>query len=82
MKKPLKQIAENAGLNGDVVLNNCFTSGKAYNARTEEYGNPFEMGLIEPTLVQTEALKNAVSIAGTMLATSGANVRIDEDKES
>lgn len=82
MKKPLKQIAENAGLNGDVVLNNCFTSGKTYNARTEEYGDPFEMGLIEPTLVQTEALKNAVSIAGTMLATSGANVRIDEDKES
>jgi chaperonin GroEL len=82
MKKPLKQIAENAGLNGDVVLNNCFASGKAYNARTEEYGDPFEMGLIEPTLVQTEALANAVSVAGTMLATNGANVRIDEDKES
>lgn len=82
LTKPLKQIAENAGINGDVVLAECVRSGLVYNAKTNEYGEPFEMGLIEPTLVQTEALSNAVSIAGTMLATSGANVRVDEEKDN
>lgn len=82
LQKPLKQIAENAGVNGDVVLAECVRTGLAYNAKTEEYGDPFKMGIIEPTLVQTEAVSNAVSIAGTMLATSGANIRTDEDKDN
>jgi len=82
LEKPIKQIAENAGINGEVVLAECIKSNCVYNAKTEEYGDPIKMGIIEPTLVQTEALINAVSIAGTMLATSGANVRIDEEKDN
>lgn len=81
LEKPLKQIAENAGVNGDVVLAECLRNNCVYNAKTEKYGDPVEMGIIEPTLVQIEAIKNATSVAGTMLATSGANIRIDEDKD-
>lgn len=81
LKSPLKQIAENAGENGDVVYSNCFKTenGEAYNAKTNEYGDAYKMGIIEPVKVQIEALKNANSIAGVMLATSGANVKIEED---
>ena len=83
LKAPLKQIAENAGENGDVIYSNCFKDekGLAYNAKTNEYGDAYEMGIIEPIKVQKEALKNANSIAGVMLATSGANVMIEDDKE-
>lgn len=83
LKAPLKQIAENAGENGDVIYGNCFKDekGLAYNAKTNEYGDAYEMGIIEPIKVQKEALKNANSIAGVMLATSGANVVVEDDKE-
>lgn len=82
LTKPLKQIAENAGINGDVVLAECVRSGLAYNAKTDEYVDPYKEGIIEPTLVQTEAISNSVSIAGVMLATSGANIKVDDDKEA
>lgn len=80
LTKPLKQIAENAGINGDVVLAECMRSGLAYNAKTDEYIDPFKAGIIEPTLVQTEAISNSVSIAGVMLATNGANIKVEEEK--
>ena len=82
LTKPLKQIAENAGINGDVVLAECVRSGLAYNAKTDEYVDPFKEGIIEPTLVQTEVISNSVSIAGIMLATSGANIKVDDDKDA
>ena len=47
-----------------------------------EYVDPYKEGIIEPTLVQTEAISNSVSIAGVMLATSGANIKVDDDKEA
>ena len=82
LKKPLMQIAENAGINGEVVYDKCFANGvKAYNARTGEYGNAEEMGIIEPTKVQTAALKNANSVVGVMLVTGGANIKVEEEKK-
>ena len=76
------EIAENAGINGDVVLAECVRSGLTYNAKTDEYVDPFKEGIIEPTLVQTEVISNSVSIAGIMLATSGANIKVDDDKKA
>ena len=88
LKKPLIQIAENAGLNGEVIYNNCFSEtdetykGLAYNAMTNEYGDGFVMGIVEPTEVQTTALKNANSIAGVMLVTGGANIKIEDGEDN
>lgn len=88
LKKPLIQIAENAGLNGEVIYNNCFSEtdetykGLAYNAMTNEYGDGFAMGIVEPTEVQTTALKNANSIAGVMLVTGGANIKIEDGEDN
>lgn len=79
LKAPLKKIAENAGENGDVIYNNCIEKKLAYNAKTREYGKAYDMGIIEPLKVQTEALKNANSVVGVMIATSGANVRIEDE---
>ena len=88
LKKPLIQIAENTGLNGEVIYNNCFSEadetykGLAYNAMTNEYGDGFAMGIVEPTEVQTTALKNANSIAGVMLVTGGANIKIEDGEDN
>ncbi|MBF0117706.1 MAG: chaperonin GroEL [Desulfobacterales bacterium] len=68
---PLKQIAENAGLEGTVVLNKVI-EGKddfGYNASTDQFSNLFKDGVIDPTKVVRFALQNAASVAGLMLTT-------------
>ena len=71
LEEPLRQIVENAGLEGSVVVQRI-KEGKAdfgYNARTEKYENLFESGVIDPTKVARIALENAASIAGMFLTT-------------
>jgi chaperonin GroEL len=68
---PLKQIVTNAGGNGDVVAH-FVAEGKesyGYNARTNEYGDMIEMGIVDPTKVTRTAVENAVSIASMVLMT-------------
>jgi len=68
---PLKQIVANAGGNGDVVAH-FVAEGKesyGYNARTNEYGDMIEMGIVDPTKVTRTAIENAVSIASMVLMT-------------
>lgn len=79
LSEPLKQIAENAGEDGAVVASNC--SGKVgFNAKTGEYVNMIEAGIIDPVKVTRLALVNAVSV-GTMLITTEAVVAdIPEEK--
>ncbi len=74
IKQPLKLIVENAGKSGDyvaetVITNVSSSNGFGYNAATEEYGNMYDMGIIDPVNVTKSALKNAVSVA-TLLLTS------------
>ena len=74
IKQPLKHIVTNAGKSGDyvaetVITNSLESDGFGYNAATEEYGNMFEMGIIDPVNVTKSALKNAASVA-TLLLTS------------
>jgi len=80
LEEPLRQIVENAGLEGSVVVREIF-DGKGdygYNAQTEKYENLFEAGVIDPTKVARIALENAASIAGMLLTTECAIVDIPE----
>ena len=71
LESPLRTIAENAGINGAVVVNEVKRGETVfgYNARTDEYGNMIEMGIIDPTKVTRTAIENAVSIASMVLMT-------------
>ncbi|MCB0395597.1 MAG: chaperonin GroEL [Flavobacteriales bacterium] len=71
LEEPLRQIAANAGLEGSVVVQQV-AGGKddyGFNARTEQYEDMFEAGIIDPTKVSRVALENAASIAGMLLTT-------------
>ncbi|OYT13057.1 MAG: chaperonin GroEL [Bacteroidetes bacterium 4572_114] len=71
LEEPLRQIVENAGMEGSVVVNKV-KEGKddfGFNARTEIYENLMDAGVIDPTKVTRVALENAASIAGMLLTT-------------
>jgi chaperonin GroEL len=72
LEAPLRQIAENAGVDGAVVAGKIReSSDKAFgfNAQTEEYGDMFKFGVIDPTKVVRTALEDAASIAGLLITT-------------
>ena len=80
IEEPLRQSAANAGVEGSVIINKI-REGKGdfgYNARTEEYVNMFEAGVIDPTKVSRVALENAASVAGMFLTTECAIADIPE----
>lgn len=80
IEEPLRQIAENAGVEGSVIIQKI-REGKGdfgYNARTGEYVNMFEAGVIDPTKVTRVALQNAASVAGMFLTTECGIVDIPE----
>ena len=71
MEEPLRQIVQNAGLEGSVIVQKV-KEGKTdfgFNARTEKYENLFQAGIIDPTKLTRVALENAASIAGMLLTT-------------
>ncbi len=71
VEEPLRQIVENAGLEGSVIVNKV-KEGKGdfgFNARTEVYENLIKAGVVDPTKVTRIALENAASIAGMLLTT-------------
>jgi chaperonin GroEL len=71
IEEPLRQIVQNAGLEGAVVVNKVKEgSGDfGYNAATDQYGDLLAMGVIDPVKVVRTALQNAASVAGLMLTT-------------
>ena len=71
LEEPLRQIVNNAGLEGSVVVQKVKdgTDDFGFNARTEEYGNLLAMGVVDPTKVTRTALENAASVAGLLLTT-------------
>jgi chaperonin GroEL len=81
---PIKQIAENTGLDGAVVAQNVEQGSGAnygFNALTHEYGDLIKMGVIVPTKVERIALQNAASIAGLLLTTDAVVSEIKEKKK-
>ena len=82
IEEPLRQIVANAGKEGAVVVQKV-KEGKndfGYNARTDEYQNLLEAGVIDPAKVTRIALENAASIAGMFLTTETVIVEEKEDK--
>ncbi len=82
LEEPLRQIVENAGLDGAVVVQKV-REGKndfGYNARTDVYENLHAAGVIDPTKVARVALENAASIAGMLLTTECVLADKEEDK--
>ncbi|MGV6844749.1 MAG: chaperonin GroEL, partial [Lutibacter sp.] len=81
IEEPLRQIVENAGGEGSVVVAKVI-DGKGdfgYNAKTDEYTNMLKAGIIDPTKVTRIALENAASVAGMILTTACTLVDIKED---
>ncbi len=71
IEEPMRQIAENAGVEGSLIVNRVRTGTAdfGYNAATGEFGNLFEMGVIDPVKVVRAALQNAASVSSMMLTT-------------
>ena len=71
IEEPLRQIVQNAGEDGSVVLAKVRESkgSYGYNAATGEYGDMIDMGILDPTKVTRLALQNAASVAGLLLTT-------------
>ncbi|MDW4497106.1 chaperonin GroEL [Sulfitobacter sp. D35] len=72
LESPLRQIAENAGVDGSVVAGKIRESDDlkfGFNAQTEEYGDMFKFGVIDPAKVVRTALQDAASIAGLLITT-------------
>ena len=82
LEAPLRQIAQNAGEDGPVVVENVREHGKSmgYNALTGEYVDMFKAGVIDPAKVVRSALQNAASIAGLLLTTDSMVTDIKEDR--
>jgi len=83
MEEPLRQIVTNAGAEASVVLNQVKSGAEnyGYNAATGEYGNMFELGIIDPSLVTKTALLNAASVAGLLLTTEAMVGIIPEEND-
>ena len=72
LEAPLRQIAENAGVDGAVVAGKIRESSDlafGFNAQTEEYGDMFKFGVIDPAKVTRTALEDAASVAGLLITT-------------
>jgi len=71
VEEPLRQIANNAGLEGSVIVENAKKAGKGigFNALTEEYTDMIAAGIVDPVKVTRSALQNAASIAAMVLTT-------------
>ena len=84
LEEPLRQIVDNAGLEGPVVAENILAreGNYGFNAATEEYGDLVEMGVIDPTKVVHTALSNAASISALLLTTEAMVTEEPEEKDS
>ncbi len=83
LTEPLKQIVNNAGLEGAVVLNKVLEGKDDYgfNAATEEYENLVKSGVIDPTKVTRTALENAASVSSLLITTEAVVFEKKEDEK-
>jgi chaperonin GroEL len=83
LEEPLRMIAQNAGMEGSIVLAKVRESKDknfGYNAQTDIYEDLFKAGVIDPTKVTRTALQNAASITGLLLTTECVVVEKKEEK--
>ena len=84
LQAPIRQIAENSGLEASVVVQKILASGDGIglNAETGEFVDLFKAGIVDPLKVTRTALENAVSLVGTILTTEVLISDIPEKKEA
>lgn len=81
LEEPVRQIAENAGIEGSVIVEQLKKEGKVgygYNALTGEFQDMIQAGIVDPTKVTRSALQNASSVASTILTTESLVADIKE----
>ncbi len=84
LEEPLRQIAQNAGVEGAIVVGRIRESKDehfGYNAETGEYGDLVKMGVIDPAKVTRLALQNAASVSALMLTTEALVAEIKEEEK-
>ena len=82
LSAPLRQIAENAGKEGAIILQQVEAGSQGYNALTDQFVDMLEAGIIDPKKVARCALENAVSIGSILLTTEATVVEIPEEKSA
>ena len=83
LQAPARQIATNAGVDGSIVVGKLIEqtdSGFGYNAQTDQYGDMFQFGVIDPTKVVRTALQDAASVAGLLITTEAMVAEKPEKK--
>jgi chaperonin GroEL len=83
LEAPIRQIVENAGLEGSIVVNKISESKSqtyGFNAQTEEYVDTIEAGIVDPAKVVRTALQNAASVAGLLITTEGMIAESSKNK--
>ncbi len=81
LEAPVRQIAENAGFEGSIIVDKIMNSGKigyGFDAYNEKYVDMMEAGIVDPTKVTRSALQNAASVAATVLTTEAVVADIKE----
>ncbi len=83
LEEPIRQIAENAGKNGDVILEEAkkHKGNEGFDAQKGEFVEMFKSGIVDPTKVTRSALENAASVAGMFLSTKVVITDIPEKKD-
>jgi len=84
LRAPTRQICENAGEDGSVVVNSILEKDGSYgyNAATGEYGDMFKLGIVDPAKVTRSALQNAASVAGLLLTTDVLVTELKEESDA
>jgi chaperonin GroEL len=83
LEEPIRQIVENAGLEGSVIVERVkaeTVTTRGFDAESMEFVDMFQAGIIDPTKVERVALQNAASIASLLLTTEALITDIPEDK--
>ena len=85
LQSPIRQIAENAGVEGSIVVGKVLERQAAsygYDAQNDQYGDMFEMGIIDPAKVVRTALQDAASIAGLLITTEAGVAEAPKKKDN
>ena len=85
LEEPIRQIVENAGLEGSVIVEKVKSEtapNRGYDAESMEYVDMMQAGIIDPAKVERVALQNAASIASLLLTTEALITDIPEDKSA
>src|SRR6201991_277487 len=85
LQSPIRQIAENAGVEGSIVVGKVLENASAtfgFNAQTEQYVDLIQAGIIDPAKVVRTALQDAASVAGLMITTEAAIAEAPKDENA